>query len=295
MRHFDYEKVDSLEEAFDAVSPSKGGAVFMAGGTDLLVQIKEGKIQPRRVIDVKGIHELDGLSVSGDELSIGSLTTIRTLETSPATCKEATLLARAAARLGSVQVRNRATIGGNLCNASPSAEMAPALLVLEAQADVYGKTGTRTVGMDEFFLGPGAANLGDGEILTSLKIPLSPRRQGSVYYKLSARNAMDLAFVGVAILLGLDGDEKIAKARIALGAVAPTPIRVPSVEKQLEGNVLSAELAREAAELAAQACQPISDLRASAAYRREMVKKLCRRGLLSAYREAKTSMEMDES
>jgi carbon-monoxide dehydrogenase medium subunit len=294
MRHFDYEKVDSLKEAFDAISASRGGSVFMAGGTDLLVQIKEGKIKPQRVIDVKGIHEMDGLSVPGEALSIGSLTTIRTLETSPVTSEKTALLADAAARLGSVQVRNRATIGGNLCNASPSAEMAPALLVLDAQAEIYGKTGMRTVDMGEFFLGPGVTNLGEGEILTSLKIPLARNHQGSVYYRLSARNAMDLAFVSVAVLLGLDGDEKIAKARIALGAVAPTPMRVPSVEKQLEGNVLSAEIAQESAELAAQACQPISDLRASANYRREMVKNLCRRGLLTAYRQAKKSAEVDE-
>jgi len=289
MRQFDYEKVGSLKEAFDAVSASQGDSVFIAGGTDLLVQIKEGKIRPRRVIDVKGIHEMDGLSGPGDELSIGSLTTIRTLETSPVTGEKGALLAQAAARLGSVQVRTRATIGGNLCNASPSAEMAPALLALDAQAEVYGKTGTRTIGMDEFFRGPGVTNLGDGESLTSLKIPLAPKRQ-----ELSARNAMDLAFVSVAVLLGLDGDEKIAKARVALGAVAPTPIRVPSVEKLLEGHVLSAEIVLESAELAAQACQPISDLRASANYRREMVKNLCRRGLLSAYRQAKTLTEADE-
>jgi carbon-monoxide dehydrogenase medium subunit len=166
MRHFDYEKVDSLKEAFDAISASRGGSVFMAGGTDLLVQIKEGKIKPQRVIDVKGIHEMDGLSVPGEALSIGSLTTIRTLETSPVTSEKTALLADAAARLGSVQVRNRATIGGNLCNASPSAEMAPALLVLDAQAEIYGKTGMRTVDMGEFFLGPGVTNLGEGEILT---------------------------------------------------------------------------------------------------------------------------------
>ena len=267
----------------------------MAGGTDLLVQIKEGQIQPQRVIDVKGIHEIDGLSVPGEALSIGSLTTIRTLETSPVTCEKVALLAKAAARLGSVQVRNRATVGGNLCNASPSAEMAPALLALDAQAEIYGKAGTRTVDLDGFFLGPGMTNLGDGEILTSLKIPLAGNRQGSVYDRVSARNAMDLAVVSVAVLLGLDGDEKIVKARIAFGAVAPTPIRMPAVEKQLEGNVLSDELVLESAELAAQACQPISDLRASANYRREMVKNLCRRGLLSAYRQAKTLTEVDEA
>jgi carbon-monoxide dehydrogenase medium subunit len=263
----------------------------MAGGTDLLVQIKEGKIRPQCVIDVKGIHEMDGLATSGDELSIGALTRIRTLETSPSALEKVPLLAQAAAKLGSVQVRHRATIGGNLCNASPSAETAPALLAMDAQAVICGKAGTRIVDLADFFLGPGATVLGDGEMLTHLKIPLTRNRQGSVYYKLSTRKAMDLAFVGVAVLLELGRGGQISKARIALGAVAPTPIRVPSAEKLLEGRVLDLDAARESAELAAQSCKPISDLRASAEYRREMVRELCERGLLTAYRQAKCSTE----
>lgn len=295
MHDFTYQKVDSLMDATEAISASQGGAAIMAGGTDLLVQIKEGKIKPKKLIDVKGIHELNGLSVSGDTLSIGSLTTIRTLETSPVTAEKAALLAMAAARLGSVQVRNRATIGGNLCNASPAAEMAPALLALNAQAEIHGKAGARTVDMGEFFRGPGMTILSDGEILTSLKIPLGPIWQGAVYNRLSTRNAMDLAFVSVAVSLRLDGDGKIDQARIALGAVAPTPIRVPSVEKVLEGNVLSDEIVVESSELAAQACRPLSDIRASAEYRVEMVRNLCRRGLVSAYRQAKTLREVEEA
>lgn len=291
MQFFDYQKVYSLQDALDAASASKGGSVFMAGGTDLLVQIKEGKIRPQCVIDVKGVHEIDGSAISGDEFSIGALTCIRTLETSPSVLEKVPLLAQAAAKLGSVQVRHRATIGGNLCNASPSAETAPALLALDAQAEIYGKTGTRLVELGEFFLGPGATVLGDGEMLTRLKIPLTRNRQGSVYYKVSARKAMDLAFVGVAVLLELDGDDRISKARIALGAVAPTPIRVPSAEKLLEGRVLSLEAARESAELAAQSCKPISDHRASAEYRREMVRELCQQGLLAAYSQVKCSTE----
>ena len=291
MQSFDYQKVYSLKDALDAASASKGTSVFMAGGTDLLVQIKEGKIRPQCVIDVKGIHEIEGLAISGDEFSIGALTCIRTLETSPSALEKVPLLAQAAAKLGSVQVRHRATIGGNLCNASPSAETAPALLALDAQAEICGKTGTRLVELGKFFLGPGATVLGDGEMLTRLKIPLTRNRQGSVYYKLSTRKAMDLAFVGVAVLLELDGDDRISKARIALGAVAPTPIRVPSAEKLLDGRVLSLEAARESAELASQSCKPISDHRASAEYRREMVRELCKQGLLAAYRQAKCSTE----
>ena len=287
MHSFDYKKVYTLQEALEAASASKGASIFIAGGTDLLVQIKEGKIRPHCVIDVKGIHEMDGLAISGDEFSIGALTCIRTLETSPSILEKVPLLAQAAAKLGSVQVRHRATIGGNLCNASPSAEMAPALLALDAQAAIYGKTGTRVIGLGDFFLGPGATVLGDGELLTHLKIPLTRNRQGSLYYKLSTRKAMDLAFVGVAVLLELEGDDRITKARIALGAVAPTPIRVPSAEKLLEGKVISLEAARESAELAAQSCNPISDLRASASYRKEMVRELCQKGLLAAYCQAK--------
>jgi len=288
MQSFDYQKVYRLQEALDAASASKGASAFLAGGTDLLVQIKEGKKQPRCVIDVKGVHEMAGLTLSGDELSIGALTCIRTLETSLSVSEKAPLLAQAAAKLGSIQIRHRATIGGNLCNASPSADTASALLALDAQVEIYGKTGTRVIDLDKFFLGPGATVLGDGEILTRLKIPLTRKRRGSVYYKLSTRKAMDLAFVGVAVLLELDGGDRISKARIALAAVDPTPIRVPSVEKQLEGRMLSFDAARESAELAARSCEPISDHRASAEYRREMVRELCQQGLLAAYRQAKS-------
>jgi len=287
MQSFDYQKVHSLQDALEAVSASKGISVFMAGGTDLLVQIKEGKIRPQCVIDVKGIHEMDGLATSGDELSIGALTSIRTLEMSPSALAKVPLLAQAAAKLGSVQIRHRATIGGNLCNASPSAEMAPALLALDAKAVICGKEGIRVVELADFFLGPGATALHNGEMLTHLKIPLTRNRQGSVYYKLSTRKAMDLAFVGVAVLLELGSGDQISKARIALGAVAPTPTRVPSAETRLEGEVLDLDSARESAELAAQSCKPISDLRASAGYRREMVRELCEQGLLTAYRQAK--------
>ncbi len=287
MQSFVYQKVHTLKDALDAASASKGTSVFMAGGTDLLVQIKEGKIQPKRVIDVKGIGEMDGLTASEDELSIGALTSIRTLEKSPLAVKRVPLLAQAAAKLGSVQVRQRATIGGNLCNASPSAETAPALLALDAKAEICGKTSTRVIDLAEFFIGPGSTILGDGEMLTGLRIRLNRNRSGSVYYKLSTRRAMDLAFVGVAILLELNEDGPISKARIALGAVAPTPIRVASAEKLLEGGMFSLEAARASAELAAQSCSPISDQRASAGYRVEMVRELCYRGLVASYGQAR--------
>ncbi len=286
MQSFEYRKVYSLQDALDEASALKGPSAFMAGGTDLLVQIKEGKRQPHRIIDLKGIHEMDGVTLSRNDFFIGALTSIRALETSSSVLKKLPLLVQAASQLGSVQVRHRASIGGNLCNASPSADMAPALLALDAKAVIRGKAGTRVIELAEFFLEPGATVLGEGELLTHLKIPLTHNRQGSVYYKLSTRKAMDLAFVGVAILLELGKDEQISKARIALGAVAPTPIRVRTAERLLEGKTLSLEVARESAVLAAQSCTPISDHRASAEYRREMVQELCLQSLLAAYRRA---------
>ncbi|MFH1950389.1 MAG: xanthine dehydrogenase family protein subunit M [Pseudomonadota bacterium] len=291
MHDFDYQKVVSLKEAIEAISNSKGSSILMAGGTDLLIKLKEEMIRPARVIDLKGIHDIDGLAISENELSVGALTTMRVLETSPTVLAKAPLLAQAAAKLGSVQVRYRATIGGNLCNAAPSAETAPALLALDAKAEIYGKSGTRIVDLCDFFSGPGATTLGEGEILTSLKIPLNGNQQGAVYYKLSARKAMDIAFVGVAVLLEVETNGLIKKARIALGAVAPTPLRVLSAEKILEGKPFDAAAVEESARLAVQACQPISDIRASAEYRREMVGQLCRRGLFAAYHQAASVKE----
>jgi CO/xanthine dehydrogenase FAD-binding subunit len=216
---------------------------------------------------------------------------MRTLETASSVLERVPLLAQAAAKLGSVQIRHKATVGGNLCNASPSADMVPALLALDARAVLFGVRGRREVGLETFFLGPGATALTDGELLTHLEIPLTHKQCGSVYYKVSTRNAMDLAFVGVVVLLEVDDGDRISKARIALGAVAPTPIRVPSAEKRLEGGALNLDVVKESAELAAQSCNPISDIRISAEYRREMVRELCERRLIESYRQAKYMTE----
>ncbi len=291
MHTFDYQRVNSLQEALDAASAARGTAVFMAGGTDLLVRVKNGNVLPERIIDIKGIREMDGCEAGPDEFSMGSLISMRTLETSLSVLQTVPLLAQAAGKLGSIQVRHRATLGGNLCNASPSAESAPALLALDARVTITGKSSARTLDLRDFFLGPGATVLAGDEILTRVSVPLTRNRQGSVYYKLSTRNAMDLAFVSVAVLLELDGKDRISKARIALGAVAPTPIRVPSAEKHLEGRTLTHEVALESARIAERSCRPISDLRASAEYRREMVRELCERGLLTAYGRAKSLTE----
>jgi len=294
MSCFNYEKVTTLQEAFQSISTSPGDAVIMAGGTDLLLQIRDGTMNPQRVIDIKGVVGLDTIDFTNEACLIGAVTRIRTLETSQKIKARLPLLAQAASTLGSIQVRNRATVGGNLCNAAPSADMAPALLVLDTRVEIDGEAGRREVALSDFFRGPGLTALHHGEILTGLKIPLSNNYQGAVYHKLTIRKAMDLAIVGVAVLLELDDDNLINISRVALGAVAPTPLRVPSAEQHIGGKQMSADLAREAAQIAMQFCQPITDLRASAEYRREMVGALCQRGLLEAYEKAINSRQGDK-
>ena len=169
----------------------------------------------------------------------------------------------------------------------PSADLVPALLAIDAQAVVFGKRGQRHIDLTDFFLRPGETILDGDELLTRLDVPLTDGACGSIYCKLSTRNAMDLAIVGVAVFIQVEKGGRIVKARIALGAVAPTAVRVLQAEKELVGKELNLELAREVASLAVQSCDPISDIRASAEFRREMVMALCERGLLLAYRQAK--------
>ncbi len=178
---------------------------------------------------------------------------------------------------GNLNIRNRATIGGNLCNASPAADLPPVLLVLDAEVCIAGPRRSRELQLQEFFLGPGETALMPGEILTEVRFP---RRPGWTvrYERLDVRQAMDIAVVGVGLAIRLNG-ERCTDARLALGAVAPTPIRVPEAEAELVGKQLTNETVGRAARLARDAARPISDIRASAAYRRDMVEKLVRRGL----------------
>lgn len=287
---FEYERASSIKEAIEMFNSKKDRAAYMAGGTDLLVQIKKGKKRPEFVIDLKGIKEMNGILLNDDSIVIGALTSIRTLECSSIIKENIPLLSQGAEKLGSIQVRNKATVGGNLCNASPAADTAAPLLALDATAIIHGDSGSRKIGLKDFFCGPGLTIIKNGEILTHLVIPKSSGYQGFLYYKLSTRRAMDLSFVGVAILLEIDKTYRIHKARISLSAVAPTPIRIPSAERILEGEILNDRLARESSELASQTSQPISDLRASAEYRRQMVRELCYHGLIFAYNKAKESI-----
>jgi carbon-monoxide dehydrogenase medium subunit len=274
----------SLREASAIVKEKGPGGRFLAGGTDLVIAVKEKGLSPSYVVDLKRISGLSGIREEADgSLTIGALTTMREVETSPIVRKRYPFLAQSAAEVGSVQIQNRATIGGNMANATPSADVAPALLALEAKAKIAGLNGERVVELEKFFRGPGQTVMNPEEILTEIMIPLSHPSLRGEYIKFSPREMMDLAYVGVAVALVLNGNQRLCdQARIALGAVSPTPMRARRAESLLEGQILTEELAERAGTEASRECKPISDVRSSADYRREMVRVNTKRALLNA-------------
>lgn len=273
----------SIQEA-SAILKTKGpGGRFLAGGTDLVIAIKEKGLSPKYIVDLKRVPHLSGIREETDgSLTIGALTTMREVETSPVICARFPFLAQSAAEVGSIQIRNRATIGGNMANATPSADVAPALLVLEAKVKIASAAGERVLQLEEFFRGPGQTVMAPEEILTAIVIPPRPPQLVGEYIKFSPREMMDLAYVGVAVALVLDGQRRCESARIALGAVSPTPMRARKAEAVIEKQILTEALAEKAGEEASGECRPISDVRSSAEYRRAMVAAMTKRALLNA-------------
>jgi len=277
---FEYIAPKTLDEALKVLNKYKETARLLAGGTDLLLQMKkrERKI-PEYVIDLKGIPELDYISHDTDGLEIGALTTISAIEQSPRVQSEFPILTQAASLMASPQVRNRATFVGNICNAAASADSAPSLLVLSATVKIRGIRKERTIPLEQFFTGPGTTVLKPNEIVVGIRVPKQIPGTRGVYLKLSPRHSMDLAVVGVAAS-GVCQNGFCEDVRIALGAVAPTPIRVSGAESILKGHKISSELIDEAAKSAMNACNPRKNsYRASPEYRRDMVYVMTRRAL----------------
>lgn len=283
MIRFDYADPTTLAEARALLLSHGSAASLMAGGTDLLVEIKEQLRVPQLVIDLKRIAGLDALQVDADgALRFGALVTARRLETDARVRASWCGLHQAVTELGSIQVRHRATVVGNICRASPSADTLPPLIADNAVLHVHGAAGDRAVPMEAFFTGPGRTVLKPGDIVLQLRVPAPPPRSGRAYIKHGRRKAMELATVGVATSVALDASGRVAKARIALGAVAPTPMRARRAEAALLGERPSDALWARAGELAMGESRPIGNVRASAAYRREMVGVLTRRALQQA-------------
>ncbi len=287
MRQFAYHQPATVGEVCILLEKLGDEASVLAGGTDLLPRMKDGVITRKHLISLKNIPQLRGIQLNGDSLAIGALTTVTELVSSALVKEKIPLLSQAAELLASVHIRNVATVGGNLCNAAPSADLAPPLLALNARVRITGSGGERVVSLKEFFTGPGKTTLAKGEILKGLEVPIPTGKSRGWYSKYSLRRAMDIAVVGVAVLLTLEqSGERCQDARIALGAVAPTPFRVQEAEKVLTaGEALSVGLAERIGELAAAEARPISDVRSSAEYRRKMVKVQVKRAIIKAWEE----------
>jgi len=281
---FDFYQPASLQEASRLLRENGPGGRFLAGGTDLVIAMKEKGLVPRYIVDLKRIAGLSGIREQGDgSITIGALTTMREIEISSLLKNKYPFLSQSAAEVGSIQIRNRATVGGNMANATPSADVAPALIALNATAKIVGANGERTVTLEEFFRGPGQTVMSSDEILTEITIPKTGSRLVGEYIKFSPREMMDLAYVGVAVAYDFgDKDEKCEGVRIVLGAVAPTPLRAKRAEAALEGQILTEALAEKVGHLAAEEAKPISDVRSSADYRRAMVGAMTKRALLNA-------------
>jgi carbon-monoxide dehydrogenase medium subunit len=260
-------------------------ALPLAGGTDLLVQIKEHRRPVEALLSLKRVPEVHQLSLNGI-LALGAAVSLAQVAAEPQVWQNYAALASGAALIGSVQIRSVATVGGNLCNASPSADTAPPLLVLNAQTVIATAEGERIVPMVEFFRGPGRTVLQPGDLLKEIVVPQPAIHSGSCYLRHTPRAAMDIAIVGVAAALSLNAEGIITEARLALGAVAPTPMRAAAAEALLVGQRLTGELLAEAGHVAAQEARPIDDLRASAEYRRHLVNVLTQRALSQALARA---------
>ena len=279
MRRFEYYEPANLDETSSLLARHGAEASLLAGGTDLLVEIKEHIRWPRHVVNLKKVPGLAALEYDDRTgLRFGALVTAREIEVSPVVLGKYPGLAQAARELGSIQVRHRATIVGNICRASPSADTLPPLIADGATVRIYGPTGERMVALESFFTGPGKTVLAPGELVTGIAVPAPPPRTGKHYLKHGRRKAMELATVGVGVSLTLDGGA-CREIRIALGAVAPTPIRAKLAEDALRGRTLDGAEIETAARIAMGECRPISNVRGSAAYRREMVGVLTQRAI----------------
>jgi len=280
----------SLDEAANLLGRFAPDARALAGGTDLLVDLKAGRVKVRHVVSLTRLRELRGLRDDGSHFQIGALTTPNDLATSPIVCERFPAVLDAVRDLAAPQIRNMATVGGNLTSGIPSADLPPILISLSASVVLRSREGQRDVPLDSFFLGPRKTAIQPGEILTAIRLPYPAGRFGAAYARFALRRANACAVTGVAASLELNRDDSVAAAKIVLAAVAPTPLVVARAAASLIGHWVNESSADAAARAAMEAASPISDIRGSAEFRREIVGVLTRRALaLARHRSEGTS------
>ncbi len=287
MKNFDYAAPTSLAEATKLLAGANGTARILAGGTDLIVQLREHLKDADLVVDIKKIPELTEWKLSSDGLRLGAAVPCYQLYDNPDVCKKYPALTDAARIIGGWQIQSRASIGGNLCNSSPAGDSLPALIALDAKCIIAGPSGTREVPVAEFCTAPGKNILQKGEVLVTLVLPASGAKMGSAYQRFIPRNEMDIAVVGAGswVKLNAAGD-KIESARIAVGAVAVTPKYAAEASDWLKGQPATEATFAQAGELAKKVAAPISDMRGPAEYRTHLVGVLVKRTLADAVERA---------
>lgn len=278
---------NDLDEALGLLGSLRERAKILAGGTDLVPMMRENLVTPSHVIDISNLSDVDFIKEEKGLIRIGAATRMRTIEQSRIVKAKIPMLAEIAQLVGEIGVRNIATLGGNLINASPAADSAPPLLTLDASVKIRKLKTERTVKLQEFFVHVKKTVLQPDELMTEVQIPIPPPKSGGFFIRLAKRGGNIISIVSAAALLALKGNV-CNLARIAMGSVAPTPIRVPEAEKVLEGAEPTEERIRTAAEIVLGSIKPISDIRASAEYRKETSKILVRRALEEALKRARS-------
>jgi len=283
---FGYFVPKTLEEALKLLAEQGEGARVMAGGTDVMVKMTHGLLKPKAIISLQAIESLRGIAFDVAEgLTIGATARLVEVASHPDIENHYPGLVQAVRSMANVEVRNMGTVVGNVCNAAPSADSAPPLMVMDGEVTLVSLKGERRLSLNDFFRGPGSTNMEQGEILTSIRVPVPPPRSGASYRRISARCGVDIAAVGVGVKVLLNG-QGCKEAKIVLGAVAPVPLRAIKTEEFLQGREMTPELIKEAGDQASAEARPISDVRASASWRKQMVAVLTRRALDEAFERA---------
>jgi len=291
----DYLAPTTVADAIDALASTADSRVF-AGATDLIPQIRSGRPEPGLLVDLKRIDRLTALAESDTSWTIGAATPTSRLTEDPSFSSQFPGLSEAAGLIGSDQIQNRSSLGGNLCNASPAADSVPAMLVNEARAVVATADGTRTVPVSDVTTGPGATSLQAGEFIVEFEVDKPPANTGDAYLRMTPRTEMDIAVVGAGARVTLDADGNCTEARVALGAVAPTARRVSDAEAALVGKPINDETLAAVAAAASAACDPIDDKRGTIEYRKQVAGVLAKRAVkLAADRASGTATTNGES
>lgn len=281
-----YYEPASVKECSQLLEEYGPDARLLAGGTDLIVRLRSRALKVKTVISLNAIPELGRFYTNEAGLHIGAMARLMAISKSELFTGAWQVVKKGAGNVSSMQVRNVATIGGNTCNASPSADTVPGLIVADAAVWITGPQGDRQLPLEQFFTGPGKTVLGRGELVTGFHLPRLGPGNGAVYKKYAIRGDTDIAIIGVGGRLKVNATGVIEEAKLALGAVAPTPLRAVAAEKILLGQALTDGLVNEAAQAAADACAPITDARATKEYRKEMIRVWTRHVLLEAHKQA---------